>query len=305
MKHYLYRHIRLDKNEPFYVGIGTKQPRVHPHMRSEYRLAFDTNRKESSIWNKIVNKTEYRVEILFESDDYDLIKEKEKEFIILYGRINKDDKGTLANLTDGGDGFIGYKPSKEKIENHRKLMTGRIQSEEEKLKRNKSREGYLHSDETKKKMSESHKGKKINIEHYNKLLQGQLLSNSKSILQYDPYGNFIREWVSATEAARYLKIHMTSIRHCVQGKVNRAGGFIWIEKINPIPTKVEIPKEQRRRVKLIDITTGEEIIFETVKSCAEHIGMNKADFNRLFSNSKVYKKRYVIENLLPSQISYK
>lgn len=23
-KHYLYRHIRLDKNEPFYIGIGTK-----------------------------------------------------------------------------------------------------------------------------------------------------------------------------------------------------------------------------------------------------------------------------------------
>lgn len=22
-KHYLYRHIRLDKNEPFYIGIGT------------------------------------------------------------------------------------------------------------------------------------------------------------------------------------------------------------------------------------------------------------------------------------------
>ena len=22
--HYLYRHIRVDKNEPFYIGIGTK-----------------------------------------------------------------------------------------------------------------------------------------------------------------------------------------------------------------------------------------------------------------------------------------
>lgn len=23
-KYYLYRHIRLDKNQPFYIGIGTK-----------------------------------------------------------------------------------------------------------------------------------------------------------------------------------------------------------------------------------------------------------------------------------------
>lgn len=33
-KHYLYRHIRLDKNEPFYIGIGTKIVKT-----SEYRRA--------------------------------------------------------------------------------------------------------------------------------------------------------------------------------------------------------------------------------------------------------------------------
>lgn len=237
MKHYLYRHIRLDKNQPFYIGIGTKQPRIHPHMRSEYRRAFDTTRKESSIWNRIVNKTEYRVEILFESDDYNLIKEKEKEFIILYGRINKDVEGTLANLTDGGDGFIGYKPSKEKIENHRKFMTGKTQSEETKLKRNKSREGYTHSEETKKKISDSHIGKEIDKDHYNKLLQGQLLANSKPIIQFDMNNIFIKEWQSATEAAKLVHVHPTSIRHCVQGKTKSSAGYIWKSKPSQISYK--------------------------------------------------------------------
>jgi hypothetical protein len=302
-KYYLYRHIRLDNNIPFYIGIGTKNNRNHPNIFSEYCRAYSKTDR-CTFWKNIINKTNYRVEILLESNDYEFIKRKEIEFIALYGRRNLK-LGPLVNLTNGGDGSNGYIPSEITRKNHSIRMTGRIQSEEEKIKRNKSREGYNHSEETKKKISEAHKGKPINIEHYNKLLQGQILSNSKSVLQYDPYGNFIREWISATEATKHMKVNMTAIRHCVQGKVNRAGGFIWKEKTNPIPSKVEVPREQRRRVKLIDIITEEEVIFETAKSCAEYVGMNKADFNRLFDGGKIYKKRYTIKNLLPSQISYK
>ena len=92
----LYRHIRLDKNEPFYIGIGKNNKRAREK---------DTYRR-NNIWNLIVSKTEYEIEILFEHDDYNFIKEKEKEFIKLYGRINKK-TGCLANMTDGGDGTLG------------------------------------------------------------------------------------------------------------------------------------------------------------------------------------------------------
>ena len=226
MRYYLYRHIRLDKNEPFYIGIGSKQNRPHPHLKSEYRRAFETNRKESYIWNNIIFKTEYEVEILFESDDYEFIKQKEIEFIKLYGRINRN-TGCLANMTDGGDGFIGYIPSKEKIENFKKLMVGRKQSEETKKKRLESRKGYIHSEETKLKISNSHKGKKTSKEHLEKLWKGQILANSKPILQYDLDGNFIKEWQSATVAAKEINLHPTSIRHCVQGKTKTSGGYVW------------------------------------------------------------------------------
>jgi hypothetical protein len=231
MRHYLYRHIRLDKNEPFYIGIGTKQPRTHNSVKSEYRRAHETNRKESYIWNNIVNKTSYEIEILFESDDYNFIKEKEIEFISLYGRINNN-TGILSNMTDGGDGFIGYIPSKEKIEKHKIFMTGRKQSQEEKQKRNESRKGYLHSEETKLKISNSHKGKKTSKEHLEKLYKGHILANSKPINQYDLEGNFIKEWQSATIAAKEINLHPTSIRHCVQGKTKTSGGYIWKAQIS-------------------------------------------------------------------------
>jgi hypothetical protein len=104
--HYLYRHIRLDKNEPFYIGIGTKTNVNFKTFISEYRRAFSKQRKDSKIWNLIVNKTDYEVEILFESDDYNFIKQKEIEFISLYGRINNN-TGILSNMTNGGDGTLG------------------------------------------------------------------------------------------------------------------------------------------------------------------------------------------------------
>jgi|APGre2960657373_1045057.scaffolds.fasta_scaffold02354_6 hypothetical protein len=119
--YYLYRHIRLDKNQPFYIGIGTKTKSFSKTYRSEYYRAFSKQRKDSKIWNLIVNKTKYEVEILFESNDCEFIKQKEKEFISLYGRIDLK-TGCLANMTDGGDGSLGRVVSQSTIN---KLKTSR------------------------------------------------------------------------------------------------------------------------------------------------------------------------------------
>jgi hypothetical protein len=109
--HYLYRHIRLDTNQPFYIGIGTITNKKFKTITSNYSRA-NSKTQRSKYWNYIVNKTNYEVEILFESNDYDFIKQKEKEFIKLYGRVDNK-TGILCNLTDGGDGAIGCICSKE------------------------------------------------------------------------------------------------------------------------------------------------------------------------------------------------
>lgn len=230
-RHYLYRHIRLDKNEPFYIGIGTKQKRNHNSFKSEYRRAFEKNRKESSVWNNIVSKAEYEIEILLESDDYEFIKQKEIEFIALYGRINLG-TGFLANLTDGGDGIINYVRSKELGKKHSEFLIGKKQSKETIEKRAASRKGYIHSKETKTKISESHKGKKTSKEHLEKLYKGQILANSKPISQYSLDGTFIKDWQSATIAGKKLELCMNSIRNCVKGKTKTSGGYIWKNKIS-------------------------------------------------------------------------
>ena len=92
--------------------------------------------------------------------------------------------------------------------------------------------GKKHSEETKRKIANSHKGKKVSKDHIEKLHKGQILANSKPIEQYDLEGNFIKNWQSATIAAKELNLHPTSIRHCVQGKTKTSGGYIWKAQIS-------------------------------------------------------------------------
>lgn len=110
---YLYRHIRLDTNEPFYIGVGGLLT-----DDGFYRAYKKTNR--SVFWKNIVAKTSYKVEIMLNDISYEEAMQREKYFINLYGRRNIN-TGILVNLTDGGDGCNNMKHSEEikKIQSQR------------------------------------------------------------------------------------------------------------------------------------------------------------------------------------------
>jgi hypothetical protein len=162
---YVYRHIRLDKNEPFYIGIGYDK---------NYSRANETDSR-NKYWKNVVNLTEYKVEIILDDLNNDEVKLKEIEFIALYGRKNKDG-GILVNMTDGGEGTKGYKHSeetkrkiaesnrKENISEENRLkksIYAKNRTAEHKEKLRQSNIGRILSDESKLKMSLSHLGKKI------------------------------------------------------------------------------------------------------------------------------------------------
>lgn len=129
----VYRHIRLDKNEPFYVGMGNKA------------RAF-TNKGRSEFWNNIVSKTDYRVDIIFEGLTVEEAIEKEIEFIKLYGRRDKG-LGSLVNLKDGGEGFQGQIPWNKSLS----------LKEETKQKIKSTLTGYRHGEKAKSNMSKTSK----------------------------------------------------------------------------------------------------------------------------------------------------
>jgi hypothetical protein len=112
---YLYRHIRLDKNEPFYIGIGSD---------NDYKRAFEIKKnRRNKIWNDIVSKTSFEIDIILDDLTWDDACKKEKEFIALYGRIDKKN-GVLSNLTDGGDGTLGVIKSESNLLQLSKRMKG-------------------------------------------------------------------------------------------------------------------------------------------------------------------------------------
>jgi hypothetical protein len=98
----VYRHVRLDKNEPFYIGIGKNIERAYQKGST----------RRSLWWTRITNTTSYEVDILFENVSMEFAKDKEMEFISLYGRQDIN-KGTLCNMTNGGESNAGRVHSKE------------------------------------------------------------------------------------------------------------------------------------------------------------------------------------------------
>lgn len=147
----VYRHIRLDKNEPFYIGISNndeKRP-YSKHSRNNY-------------WRHIVNITDYEIDILFDDLSWEDACEKEKEFIKLYGRKDLG-TGTLVNMTDGGEGKVGYKHSEETLkkisDNCKGKRLGHTYTDDVIEKIRKGNQGKIVSDDTKKKQSEAKKGK--------------------------------------------------------------------------------------------------------------------------------------------------
>lgn len=176
----VYRHRRLDTNEIFYIGIGKNKGR-----------AFE-KRNRNQYWVNIINKTNYSVEIIQKVDNWEDACELEMFLISEYGRKDLG-LGPLVNMTDGGEGSLGFKHSEETKKKQSKFMKGKYigdknpnygggnWSDEMKLKHSNDKKlKYLgnnnpffnktHSIETKEKISKVHKGKTITNENKLKLI---------------------------------------------------------------------------------------------------------------------------------------
>ena len=150
----VYRHID-NFGKTFYIGIGKGEDR-----------AFDYSHR-SDFWKRYANKYGVSTEILTKGISFDKAKELEVLLISEYGRRDLG-TGVLVNMTDGGEGSLGRKQSKE-----------------EKQKRANSNRGKKRSYITKKRMSESRKGMVFSDKHIENLKKSHLglpSGNSKKVI---------------------------------------------------------------------------------------------------------------------------
>jgi hypothetical protein len=223
---YVYRHIRIDKNEPFYIGIGSDMTNKRANEKA----------RRSKLWKKIVAKSDYEIEIMLNDITYEEAKLKEIEFIKLYGRIDLGN-GTLANLTDGGDGT----PNRIFTSEHKKKLSlsqiGKEKSDELKEKLRTYRIGKINSLEARAKISKANKGRK-NSEALMELLKdrkgeknpvfgitGCRCKNFKGFIQVFKDGAYLGQYEGIRDCAEKLNVSATKVSAVLNGRRNHTGGY--------------------------------------------------------------------------------
>lgn len=119
-KYYVYSH-KKENGELFYIGMGCGKRAYKKDTRS-------------SFWKKTFNKYGLIVTILFENLTQKEAYEIEEYLIRYYGRRNIK-TGILVNLTNGGAGDFGYKPTIETLKLKSEILKGKKQSVESNNKR--------------------------------------------------------------------------------------------------------------------------------------------------------------------------
>lgn len=226
---YVYRHIRLDKNEVFYIGIGVghranQKSRRNPH------------------WVRIVKKAGYRIEIMIDDLTWEQACGKEVEFISLYGRRDKK-MGTLVNMTDGGEGMCGYVASEE---TRRKISAA-------KKGINPRPAGWKMPQHGIEKMRLAHKGHKRGVGRIlsevskDKIRRAAINQANASgcripVVWLNKHRVIIREFSSVKEAARETKNFPQTIMGSIKRNPKRPFGNYWMTKTdyNSLPEHQKI-----------------------------------------------------------------
>lgn len=205
MNFVLYRHIRPDKNEIFYIGIGTRERSV------------DFRRARNKHWRHIFekNKRQIEVEVILDELTWEEACVLEKWWIAFYGRSDLG-KGTLCNLTDGGEGAYGRKKSQETIEKQKRTLTikghpmsGRKHTPEARAKISAAGRRQKSPEEIAKIVAKT-KGQKRSLELRQQMSQqrkGKLPPNCRSVINTFTE----RVYSSIAEASRQENIAKTTL----------------------------------------------------------------------------------------------
>jgi hypothetical protein len=249
----------LDTNEPFYVGIGRKGTNFTTLIK-EYPRAYTKNNR-SEFWFNITKKTDYSVEIIYETTSFIEIQEKEIEFIKLYGRKDLNE-GSLVNLTDGGITFKNV------------------------------------SNLSKTKMSASQKGKKLSKESITKRTnsrKGKYLGDnnvlSKEVYVYDIEGNFIKRIESIHLASILLNCSYSSIHRILNNKAHSVNGYRFSHKFEK-KLKPIIKKKLVKAIRCYSIDNGEKKIFMVFSSISNAAKYFNGDGSFISKVCRTYKKAY-------------
>lgn len=206
--------------EPFYVGKG-KDTRYKRHLNKTQLDSGSNNIKRGKLRHIIDaghNPLDY-VLLMFTGLSSEEACEKEQLVIAAIGRLTSQ-TGPLANLTDGGEGMVGYS-SPHKGKTYEELHGV---DEATRLKKER-RERFLGSKNPMFGKPGPFSGKAMSDEAKANLSA----RSSKPVKQMDDFMRTIKVWPSALAASKALGLAPTSITNCLSPKLSSrsAGGCRW------------------------------------------------------------------------------
>ena len=230
---YVYRHIRLDKNEPFYIGIGADENYKRAHEKCASR--------RSGFWTKIAKKTDFFVEILIDDVDVEMAKSKEMEFIKLYGRKNLG-TGPLCNLTDGGDVLINIVFTEQHRQRLSAANKGRVYSLERRQRMSEQRKNnpIVFTEQHRKKISEANKGREKSA-YFIEVMKQRTGQNNPMYGKRNNYRGDVAAYKDGVQVGIYEGIHKaaaalnvtaTKISACLNNRRKTTGGYTF-KRLNP------------------------------------------------------------------------
>lgn len=129
------------------------------------------------------------------------------------------------------------------------------------------------------------------------------------IYQFDLEGNFIKEYVSITEASRITKTSRTSICGCISGKYKKANNYLWskepqidVKTINPKYDKKTVMYKCDKNKNILEKYNNSReaeiknnLKYNSYKQILKYLDTNKPYKDYLWYRVKTYE-----ENIVPS-----
>lgn len=206
---FVYRHRRKSDLQPFYIGISKFKKRA-------YEASIG---RRSTYWLNTANKHGVEVEIIAKDLSFEEAKELEIFLIQEYGRLNIG-TGCLVNLTDGGEGLLNVKHTKDSIEKMSIKASARRYSTEAKDAFKVAALNRFKDPKERQKMSEAAKTKTISQEAKAKHLK----SISKRVLDLSTNITYN----SAKEVAVKFNLVYTTFKNNLNGHSRNKTTFIYI-----------------------------------------------------------------------------
>lgn len=229
--------------EVFYIGKGSGN-RVNFH--------FYENRDNNFLKNNIINKIKISGNnVIVEKLEMNLSEKESFDLEIkLINNIGKriDSKGTLSNMTDGGEGrsgcntmiennpFYGKEHRKESLKGRYKPVLQYTLSGEFIKRYNSLREASIETNSISSKISNCCKGYRNKHNNFKWEFENDVdkepgkyygKTEYKSILQIDLNGEILKKWESINDITSSMGMEKSNLIDVLKGRKNTSMGYKW------------------------------------------------------------------------------